>query len=91
MGATPAMTVSGAAAETTKNAMSAVPRVPARRRPGAGGGAVPGDAPEAAEAAEAADLGAGGPFRVRDAGPRAGGDDGPGEELTALCSGKAAS
>ncbi|MFJ8587142.1 hypothetical protein ACIRD2_21185 [Streptomyces sp. NPDC093595] len=87
MGATPAMTVSGAAAETTKNAMSAVPRVPARSPPGAGagGGAVPGDAPEAA------DLGGGGPFRVRDAWPRAGGDDGPGEELTAFGSGKAAS
>lgn len=40
MGATPAMTVSGAAAEITKNAMSDVPRVPVRRPVGALGGAV---------------------------------------------------
>jgi hypothetical protein len=36
-GATPAMTVSGAAAETTKKAMSAVPREPERRVAVAGG------------------------------------------------------
>lgn len=41
MGATPAMTVSGAAAETTKKEMSAVVRVPVRS-PGAAGCGVGG-------------------------------------------------